>query len=160
MPQKGLSANIIKHFINYLSLLDSNNSLEQYGVGEREGRIYSTIIKERSFGLAHGIGRSGNLTELQPKAPGSSTLYKFANRLVKHALKIMNYGLVKDVALLPLATGMSIMMCLLTMREKQPSKKYVIFSRIDQKSCIKSIMTSGLIPIIVDQVICKDEVIE
>ena len=70
----------------------------------------------------------------------------------------MNYGSVKDVALLPLATGMSIMMCLLTMHEKQPSKKYVVFSRIDQKSCIKSIITSGLIPIIVDQAICKDEV--
>jgi O-phospho-L-seryl-tRNASec:L-selenocysteinyl-tRNA synthase len=142
MPQKGLSAIIIKHFINYLALLDSNNSLEQYGVGEREGRIYSTIIKERSFGLAHGIGRSGNLTELQPKAPGSSTLYKFANRLVKHVFKIMNYGSVKDATLLPLATGMSIMMCLLTMREKQPTKKYVIFSRIDQKSLLLMLLKS------------------
>ena len=139
-------------------MLDSNNSLEQYGVGEREGRIYSSIVKERCFGLAHGIGRSGNLTEIQPKAPGSSTLYKFANRLAKNAIKIMGYSGVKDALLIPMATGMTMSLCLLAMKQQKPDRKYVIISRIDQKSCLKCIFAANLIPIVVDQLQSNDEV--
>jgi len=38
--------------------------------------------------LAHGIGRSGDLTAIQPKAAGSSLLNTITNRLVLHSLKI------------------------------------------------------------------------
>lgn len=31
------------------------------GVGEREGRVFSDIVKDRHWGLSHGMGRSGDI---------------------------------------------------------------------------------------------------
>lgn len=64
---------------------------------------------------------------------------------------------VKDCIVLPLATGMSISMCLLSLRLKNPKAKYVIWFRVDQKTCLKSILTTGLEPIIIDPVLEGDE---
>jgi O-phospho-L-seryl-tRNASec:L-selenocysteinyl-tRNA synthase len=50
----------------------------------------------------------------------------------------------------PVATGMSLSLCLLTLRAQRPKAAYVIWSRIDQKSCFKSILTAGCTPIIID----------
>ena len=47
----------------------------------------------------------------------------------------------------PMATGMSLMLCMLALRMKRPSAKYVIWPRIDQKSCIKSMVTAGRLSI-------------
>ena len=52
--------------------MDSNNFPDNIGVGEREGRVYSGIVMERHFGFSHGIGRSGDVMAVQPKAAGSS----------------------------------------------------------------------------------------
>jgi O-phospho-L-seryl-tRNASec:L-selenocysteinyl-tRNA synthase len=60
--------------MNRIALMDSNNYLGNCGVGEREGRIYSNIVREKNFGLGHGIGRSGDVNALQPKAIGSSLI--------------------------------------------------------------------------------------
>lgn len=38
--------------------------------------------------LAHGIGRSGDITAVQPKAAGSSLLNNITNRLVLDSIKI------------------------------------------------------------------------
>ena len=40
----------------------------------------------RHFGLGHGIGRSGDICEVQPKAAGSSIISKLTNRLDKAPL--------------------------------------------------------------------------
>lgn len=45
--------------------------------------------------------------------------------------------------LTPVATGMSIVLSLLSLRLRNPAAKYVIWSRIDQKSCFKSIISAG-----------------
>ena len=45
--------------------------------------------------------------------------------------------------MVPMATGMSLVLCMLSMRQHRPEAKYVIWPRIDQKSCIKSIITAG-----------------
>ena len=45
--------------------------------------------------------------------------------------------------MVPMATGMSLVLCMLAMRQHRPEAKYVIWPRIDQKSCIKSIITAG-----------------
>jgi O-phospho-L-seryl-tRNASec:L-selenocysteinyl-tRNA synthase len=37
--------------------MDSNNGINHIGIGEREGRIYSNLVKSRNYGLIHGIGR-------------------------------------------------------------------------------------------------------
>ena len=45
--------------------------------------------------------------------------------------------------MLPVATGMSLVMTLLTLKQQRPGAKYVIWPRIDQKSCFKCILTAG-----------------
>lgn len=36
--------------------MDSNNFDKKIGVGERESRIFSSLVKERHFYMGHGIG--------------------------------------------------------------------------------------------------------
>lgn len=69
------------------------------GVGEREGRVYSSLVSRRHYGLTHGVGRSGDLTAEQPKAAGSSLLSKITHLLVRHALKIAGLRDVRDTSL-------------------------------------------------------------
>lgn len=56
-----------------------------------------------------------------------------------------------------MATGMSLMLCLLTMKSQRPSSKYVLWSRIDQKSCLKCITSANLTPIIIEPRLNGDE---
>lgn len=58
---------VIEYILEELSIMDSNNFQSNCGVGEREGRVYSSIVSRRHHGLSHGIGRSGNISEQQPK---------------------------------------------------------------------------------------------
>ena len=64
---------------------------------------------------------------------------------------------VKDGLVLPLATGMSISLCLLSLRQQRPEAQYVVWFRVDQKTCLKSILTCGLKPIIIQPRIQGDE---
>jgi O-phosphoseryl-tRNA(Sec) selenium transferase, SepSecS len=48
-------------------MMDSNNFRSNAGVGEREGRVACPLVRRRHFGLAHGIGRSGDISAEQPK---------------------------------------------------------------------------------------------
>lgn len=66
--------------------------------------------------MGHGIGRSGDVMANQPKAAGSSLLLQLTRYLTLSAFKIMNYGFVEDVLLVPLATGMALTLALLTMK--------------------------------------------
>ena len=45
--------------------------------------------------------------------------------------------------IVPMATGMTLVLCMLTFRQFRPNAKYVLWPRIDQKSCFKSIVTAG-----------------
>ena len=64
-----------RFFLNDLSLMDSNNFLHNSGVGEREGRVESTLVllkrsideevAQRHYHLAHGIGRAGDVAAIQ-----------------------------------------------------------------------------------------------
>jgi len=62
--------------MNKIALMDSNNFSNRAGIGEREGRVFSSLVQKRNFDLAHGIGRSGDLNAVQPKAGGSSLILK------------------------------------------------------------------------------------
>ena len=125
---------MIEFTLNELAMMDSNNFTSNAGVGEREGRIFSSLVSRRHFHMSHGIGRSGDIAEVQPKAAGSSIMYKLATSLTLHALQIGG-SKQANILLLPLATGMSLNMCLLNMRKRRPRADIVIFPRIDQKSC-------------------------
>jgi len=234
LPQHGWSDAFIEQFTQELSILDSNNFLTNAGVGEREGRIFSNLVLKRNFNLSHGIGRSGDINEVQPKAAGSSVIYKLTIYMVLHALEIaglnsksnnnndpssLSYISNPQCLVLPLATGMTLTLCFLSIAQsynvnsrnnnnndrckskndnnnksndcnldnnnnndidnkndnnnnkfdtnnipnhlhqhheqqyQQQRAKYIIWSRIDQKSCFKSILTAGFIPLIVDPII-------
>lgn len=44
---------------------------------------------------------------------------------------------------IPVATGMGLVMTFLSLRQSRPQARYIIWPRIDQKSCFKSIITAG-----------------
>src|SRR4051812_45446509 len=100
------------------------------GVGEREGRVYSELVRRRHYGLAHGIGRSGDLVELQPKAVGSSLLYKLTTALALDALHLAGLPTLAAALLLPTATGLSTTLVLLSLRSQRPAATRVLWPRI------------------------------
>jgi O-phospho-L-seryl-tRNASec:L-selenocysteinyl-tRNA synthase len=146
--------------LHELAMMDSNNYSGNVGVGEREGRVYSSLVSHRHFGLTHGIGRSGNLSENQPKAAGSSLMLVLANKLVMHAMKLSAGLALPENAqksnvlqghvcqLVPMATGMTIALVLSALK-KDAKKRFVLWSRIDQKSALKAVRTAGLEPVVV-----------
>jgi O-phospho-L-seryl-tRNASec:L-selenocysteinyl-tRNA synthase len=112
--------------------MDSNNYQGNTGVGEREGRIFSSLVAEKNFSLGHGIGRSGDVNALQPKAIGSSLVVKLTKAMFINAMnKILGYPSIKDALILPFATGMSLTITLLTLKSLNPAGEFVIFPRID-----------------------------
>ncbi|KAL3937936.1 MAG: hypothetical protein SGBAC_007058 [Bacillariaceae sp.] len=135
------------------------------GVGEREGRVYSSLVAQRHFGLSHGMGRSGDITEPQPKAAGSSVLVKLALLVALDAIRrgsgLNAKGPAASGILLPLCTGMSMSLLLSSLRssEGNANKNIVLWSRIDQKSCFKAISSAGLICVVVPTTIKGDEVV-
>lgn len=144
------------------------------GAGEREGRIYSPLVSQRHYGFGHGIGRSGDVMEAQPKAVGSSALLRLTLRLTLDAVRRgagMNgttgrgdtpSGPASFGTLLPVCTGMSMALVLSGLRDRAQrldaaaasvnnggdcnaiERNIVLWSRIDQKSCYKAILTAGL----------------
>uniref|UniRef100_A0A8C7TGW4 O-phosphoseryl-tRNA(Sec) selenium transferase n=1 Tax=Oncorhynchus mykiss TaxID=8022 RepID=A0A8C7TGW4_ONCMY len=57
----------------------------------------------------------------------------------------------------PMATGMSLTLCFLTLRHKRPKGRYIIWPRIDQKSCFKAMITAGFEPVVVENILEGDE---
>ncbi|TKR96633.1 hypothetical protein L596_010628 [Steinernema carpocapsae] len=102
--------------------------------------------------MFHGMGRSGNLTERQPKARGSTVMAQIANEFVLQLIRLMGVTSTKGALIVPMATGMTLSLCLSSWRTTKPSAKYIIWSRIDQKSCFKSILCGSYEPIIVELV--------
>ena len=187
LPDCGWSDVQIQSLLFLFSTLDTNNKTlatggsngeeeesRWCGVGEREGRVYSSLVAQRHFGLSHGMGRSGDITEPQPKAAGSSVLIKLALLLTLDVLrrgsKLDPKGPAAHGILLPLCTGMSMSLLLGSIRVAEESsdddnddapikKDIVLWSRIDQKSCFKAINSAGLICVVVPTKVEKDEVV-
>uniref|UniRef100_I3MKY4 O-phosphoseryl-tRNA(Sec) selenium transferase n=1 Tax=Ictidomys tridecemlineatus TaxID=43179 RepID=I3MKY4_ICTTR len=107
--------------------------------------------------LIHGIGRSGDISAVQPKAAGSSLLNKITNSLVLDIIKLAGVHTVANCFVVPMATGMSLTLCFLTLRHRRPKAKYIIWPRIDQKSCFKSMITAGFEPVVIENVLEGDE---
>ncbi|ODM99844.1 O-phosphoseryl-tRNA(Sec) selenium transferase [Orchesella cincta] len=158
-PEEGWDEQTIEIFLNELSAMDTNNFMTRpSGVGEREGRTYSSLVRRRAYGLSHGIGRSGDLAESQPKAAGSSLMSSLTNDLLLDFLQTNIGKDVKEACLFPMATGMTMTLILLTLAKLKPGAKHVVWLRHDQKSVFKSILTAGLTPIIVDPVLSHDKI--
>lgn len=120
-------------------------------------KSFIDLVRRRHYSLGHGIGRSGDIEESQPKAAGSSLLNQLTNGLLLDLIRMLGIRSAKKCILLPMATGMSLMLSLLTIKSTRAEAKYVLWSRIDQKSCFKCILTANLVPIIIDTVRNEDE---
>ena len=68
--------------------------------------------------------RSGEVTELQPKAVGSSLLVQLTHSLLKNFLHSIGMNFIKSLIILPFATGMSITLSLLTLAAEKPVNIY------------------------------------
>ncbi|RMC14270.1 hypothetical protein DUI87_09361 [Hirundo rustica rustica] len=156
-PEDGWDESTIELFLHELAIMDSNNFLGNCGVGEREGRVVSGLVARRHYRLIHGIGRSGDISAVQPKAAGSSLLNKLTNSVVLDVIKLAGVRTVTSCFVVPMATGMSLTLCFLTLRHKRPKAKYIIWPRIDQKSCFKSMITAGFEPVVIENVLEGDE---
>jgi len=64
MPVEPFDELTIRILLDRIAQMDSNNFADNAGVGEREGRIFSTIVREKNLSLGHGIGRSGDVNAL------------------------------------------------------------------------------------------------
>lgn len=68
-------------------------------------QVYSGLVARRNYRLSHGVGRSGDVAEVQPKAAGSSLLAKLTHALARDALRIAGLGNARACLVLPMATG-------------------------------------------------------
>ncbi|XP_013413537.1 O-phosphoseryl-tRNA(Sec) selenium transferase isoform X2 [Lingula anatina] len=156
-PEIGWDDMSIELLLQELAVMDSNNFPGNCGVGEREARIASRLVANRHYNIGHGIGRSGDITAIQPKAAGSSLLNKLTNSMVLDIIKTAGVQSAASAFVVPMATGMSLVLCMLTLKQQRPDARYVLWPRIDQKSCFKSMVTAGFKPIVIENKLEGDE---
>ncbi|XP_017114695.1 O-phosphoseryl-tRNA(Sec) selenium transferase isoform X1 [Drosophila elegans] len=149
LPENGWADEQIEEIVYQLSSLDSNNFPHKVGLGEREARIACRLVARRHYNFGHGIGRSGDLLEAQPKAAGSTLLARLTNALILDLMRAIGVPSCAGCFLVPMCTGMTITLCLQSLRKRRPGAKYVLWSRIDQKSCFKAITAAGLEPVVI-----------
>ena len=158
LPEAGFDHSTIEWLLNTLALMDSNNFPGRAGCGEREARIACPLVARRHWGLGHGIGRSGDVGAVQPKAAGSSACAQLTHALMLDAIKLSGVRSTKACVVLPVATGMSLVLVLMSLRKRRPSTaRYVVWSRIDQKSCFKAMCSAGFTPVVIELVQEGDE---
>lgn len=157
IPDEAWEDASIELVLRELAAMDSNNFPGNVGVGEREARIYSKLVAARNFGFGHGIGRSGDVMAVQPKAAGSSMIVQLTNYMAAHALRLSGFSNIKSCIVLPAATGMALSLTLIALRQHRPAATHIIWPRIDQKTCLKSIPTAGLTPVVIENIQEGDE---
>merc|ERR1712176_311243 len=108
------------------------------------------MVLSRHFNLSHRIGRSGNITDPQPKAVGSSIIAKLTDHLALEAVRVAGLKHIKSSIVLPMATGMALRECFISLRLQRPQANHIIWPRIDQKSCLKSMLSIGLNVIVIE----------
>ena len=151
LPAAAWSEAEVEALLGDLAAMDSNNFAANVGAGEREARVFSSLVRRRALGLAHGVGRSGDVAAVQPKAAGSSLLYALTNALALSAARLCGLRRTKAVLVLPLATGMALALVLRALAPRRPAgARFVVWCRIDQKSCLKAILTAGFTPVVVE----------
>ena len=161
LPAAGWPDDWTVAFMQSLAAMDGNNAETGVGAGEREGRIFSRLVSARHWGLAHGVGRSGELTAAQPKAAGSSLLFRLTNVLALAAVRACGVTRAAAALVVPCATGLTLALTLRALEaraaaaaaagEARPAgPRYVLWSRIDQKSCFKALTLAGLTPVVIE----------
>mmetsp|Transcript_49081 Transcript_49081/g.110397 ORF Transcript_49081/g.110397 Transcript_49081/m.110397 type:complete len:516 (+) Transcript_49081:80-1627(+) len=150
LPDEGWDDASIRLLLEEIASFDTNNFPGNVGVGEREGRVICDLVRQRHYGLTHGIGRSGDVMAEQPKAAGSSLIVQLTRYLALDAIHMAGIKAAKSCCVLPAATGLTMTLVFLALRQLRPTGRYVVWSRIDQKSCFKAIGAAGLQPVVVE----------
>ncbi len=157
IPEKGWKDSQIELLLSLLSMMDTDKDSKAACLGEREGRVASPAVSRLASGFHHGVGRSGDLAEAQPKAAGGSLIYFFANKLATDAMKRFGVPNVKDAMVFPMATGMTLALALCAARNLTKGKE-VVYPQIDHKTPLKAISLAGLKEKIVEGEVFGDAV--
>ena len=157
LPDEGFDDRMVEAVLSELAGMDSNNFVANVGVGEREGRVYSGLVRRRAYYMAHGVGRSGDLAEAQPKAAGSSLLARLADHLALDALHEAGYHAMRAALVVPTATGMAIALALRALARERPQARVVVWPRVDQKAAFKAVAFAGLTAVVVPMRLDGDE---
>ena len=156
-PEKPLADNQIELMFRLLSSMDTDKDPAAARVGEREGRVASPYIAELAAGFNHGIGRSGQVTAPQPKAPGASLMQQVANTVALDAIRSLGLPNVKSGLVLPLATGMALGLVLSALR-REYAIDTVLLPRLDHISPQKGIALTGLELVVTPTILDGDAV--
>merc|ERR1712137_1151795 len=81
---------------------------------------------------------------------GSSLVVQLTRYLALDAIHIAGIKAAKTCCVLPAATGLTMTLVYLALKQMRPKGKYVIWSRIDQKSCFKAIGAAGLQQVVIE----------
>ncbi len=143
VPEQGWKDSQIELLLNLLSTMDTDKDSRAACLGEREGRVASPAVSRLASGFHHGVGRSGDLAEAQPKAAGGSLMYFFAHKLSTDAIKRFGAPNIKKAMVFPLATGMTLALALCAARNLTKGRE-VVYPQIDHKTPLKAIHLVGL----------------
>ncbi len=162
VPEEPWEDEQINFLLRLLSQMDTDKDSDAARVGEREARISTPLLNLYSAGFCHGIGRSGEIKAPQPKAPGGSLMYDLANNLARYSIRKFGLPNVKQALVVPMATGMSLSLCLAGLRPDwkggNDQKRVVVVPRLDHTSIIKGIEFMGAIPKVIEGDIIGDAV--
>ena len=142
-PDTPFQESQIDLLLRLLSSMDTDKDPSAFRVGEREGRVVSSILEQLSGGFNHGIGRSGQLSAPQPKAPGASLMQILADQVALDAIRSLGLTNINGALVTPLSTGMSLALVLSYFR-KTFNVDSILYPRIDHISPHKAIEFVGL----------------
>ncbi|MCJ7632821.1 O-phosphoseryl-tRNA(Sec) selenium transferase [Candidatus Bathyarchaeota archaeon] len=157
VPDTGLDDELIEKLLTLFSSMDTDKDPLAARIGEREARVASKLVSRLSAGFNHGVGRSGDLVAFQPKAPGGSLLYYFANKLALDALQRLGVPNIHSAYVTPIATGMTLALILCAVRKKT-RKREIVYPRVDHKSPLKGMEMVDMEAKIVDGTVFGDAV--
>ena len=132
-------------------------------VGGYELSCCRVCCRRRRVGLTAGmrLGTSENMPDIVGRRVLIVTLGTRGDvqpfLVLAHALKRAGASEIRECLVLPVATGMTVTLTLLALRRMRPQAKYVVWPRIDQKSCLKAVSAAGCTPLVVENVFEGDE---
>ena len=157
IPEDGWDDEIIEFLLKIFTFMDTDKDPKAIRVGEREARTSSSLVADLSSGFCHGVGRRGKVSTAQPKAPGSSIMYKLANILALDALNKFGLPNVKSTIVFPFSTGMAVGLTCAAARNKK-NKNKILFPRLDHNSPLKGMDLVGVKPKIIPSTLDGDAV--
>lgn len=142
-PDDSMSDSQLEIMFKILSSMDTDKDPAASRIGEREARIFSSYVERLAAGFNHGVGRSGQLNEPQPKATGASIMQQVANSIALDAIRKLGLSNTRSGLVVPLSTGMSIALVFGGLRRELGVKR-ILYPRIDHRSPHRGISFAGL----------------